>query len=55
VNYVHWNPVKHGHVERPEQWEASSIHTFRARENWGAVGKRLDRFLAPRKLSGDDF
>ena len=28
VDYIHWNPVKHGHVARPVDWPHSSIHRF---------------------------
>jgi putative transposase len=40
VDYIHYNPVKHGHVKSPCDWEYSSIHRF-IREgilsrNWGA-------------------
>ncbi|MFC6636692.1 hypothetical protein ACFQDR_04865 [Sulfitobacter sediminilitoris] len=26
VDYCHWNPVKHGFVDRPEDWAWSSVH-----------------------------
>lgn len=26
VEYCHWNPVKHGFVERPEEWPYSTVH-----------------------------
>jgi putative transposase len=26
VDYVHFNPVKHGYVTRPEEWPYSSFH-----------------------------
>jgi len=26
VVYCHWNPVKHGFVERPEDWPYSTVH-----------------------------
>ncbi len=29
VEYCHWNPVKHGYVERPEDWAWSSMHRER--------------------------
>jgi len=39
VNYIHFNPVKHGHVNRPVDWEFSSIHRFIRNgiiaRNWG--------------------
>ncbi len=28
VDYIHFNPVKHGHVERAVQWPYSSIHRY---------------------------
>jgi putative transposase len=38
INYVHFNPVKHGHVARIEDWPHSSFHRYRQRgtlpENW---------------------
>jgi len=24
MDYIHWNPVKHGHVQKPEEWAQSS-------------------------------
>ena len=39
VDYIHWNPVKHGYVKRPAQWQWSSFHSFvRSGDypsNWG--------------------
>jgi putative transposase len=28
VDYIHYNPVKHGFVNRPEDWPFSSIHRY---------------------------
>jgi putative transposase len=28
LNYIHYNPVKHGYVTRPADWEWSSFHRF---------------------------
>ena len=28
VNYIHYNPVKHGLVRCPREWEYSSFHRF---------------------------
>lgn len=28
MNYIHYNPVKHGYVKAMEQWRASSVHTY---------------------------
>ena len=41
VDYIHFNPVKHGHVERPSAWSYSSIHRYIERgvydASWAAV------------------
>jgi len=28
VDYIHYNPVKHGYVERASDWKYSSIHRY---------------------------
>jgi putative transposase len=28
VDYIHYNPVKHGHVERVADWQYSSFHRY---------------------------
>jgi putative transposase len=39
VNYIHYNPVKHGHAQTPVDWPYSSIHQYIKRgelaKNWG--------------------
>jgi putative transposase len=39
IDYIHWNPVKHGWVEQIADWPHSSFHKFVALgiypENWG--------------------
>ena len=39
VDYIHWNPVKHGWVKQVADWPHSSFHNYVARgiyaENWG--------------------
>lgn len=39
IDYVHFNPVKHGYVADPKDWEWSSFRDFLGRgmyqENWG--------------------
>lgn len=38
-DYIHYNPVKHGHVECPQDWPYSSFHRWVKRGvydiNWG--------------------
>jgi len=40
VDYIHWNPVKHGWVGRVADWPHSSFHDYVRRglypENWGS-------------------
>ena len=31
VHYIHLNPVKHGHADRPTDWPHSSLHTYLTR------------------------
>ncbi len=42
VDYVHYNPVKHGWVDKVRHWPYSSFHRFVARgmypEDWGGMG-----------------
>jgi hypothetical protein len=33
VDYIHYNPVKHGFVSRPIDWPYSSLHRF-IRDGW---------------------
>jgi putative transposase len=32
LNYMHWNPVKSGLVEKPEDWLWSSVHYYETGE-----------------------
>jgi putative transposase len=47
LNYIHWNPVKHGLVKRPEDYPYSSYHDFTKHKSAKAnqrleVGEVLD-------------
>jgi putative transposase len=39
VDYIHWNPVKHGHVRRVVEWPYSTFHRYASRgvysPDWG--------------------
>ena len=41
VSYIHYNPVKHGHVRKAVDWPHSSIHRYIAsgiiNEDWGGT------------------
>jgi putative transposase len=45
VAYIHYNPVKHGYVNAPRDWQQSSIHYYIEKEiypsNWGERGVRI--------------
>jgi len=42
VDYIHYNPVKHGYVSRASQWPFSTIHKYIEKKlldaNWGCSG-----------------
>lgn len=41
INYIHYNPVKHGYVHNVKNWEFSSFHKYVKlglyEENWGSL------------------
>jgi len=41
VDYIHWNPVKHGYVKQAKDWPYSTFHRFVAKgiypEAWGGI------------------
>jgi putative transposase len=43
-NYIHYNPVKHGYVRDPEQWEFSSLGMFLERKGRDWVADVVRRF-----------
>ncbi|MAX24261.1 MAG: transposase [Phycisphaeraceae bacterium] len=46
VDYIHFNPVKHGYVNRPVDWQYSSIHRYVSEgiltSDWGTDGIQTD-------------
>src|SRR3546814_11096832 len=42
-SYIHFNPVKHGHVARAVDWPYSTLHRYVAKgwlaEDWGGVAE----------------
>jgi putative transposase len=46
MDYIHWNPVKHGHVCRVADWPFSTFHRYVANgvytRDWGAVDSARD-------------
>lgn len=47
VDYIHWNPVKAGLVERPEDWPWSSARDYTAHANGNGRVIRIDRVDLP--------
>ena len=52
INYIHLNPVRHGYVGAPGEWEWSSVHSF-AEQASEETRAALRRFPAPRSVPGD--
>jgi len=50
VDYLHWNPVKHGYVESVKDWPYSSFHRY---VKWGLLP--LDWGSAMPLVDGDTF
>lgn len=46
VDYVHWNPVKHGHVAKVAEWPFSTFHRYVENgiyaRDWGGSGISTD-------------
>ena len=53
INYIHRNPVKHGHVATPEEWPHSSWPRFASLQPESEAALALQRFPAPRQLPHD--
>lgn len=47
LDYIHWNPVKHGHVQRALDWPYSTFHRYAARGHypmdWCDLSPQMDR------------
>ncbi len=47
LHYIHYNPVKHGFVLSPKDWQYSSFHQYVKKDlidiEWGANDYRLDK------------
>ena len=52
VNYIHFNPVKHGYVQEPQEWPWSSLPIYLELAD-PDVSAHLARFPAPRHLPGE--
>ncbi len=45
IDYIHYNPVKHGYVDNVSAWSHSSFHRYvqsgMLPEDWGGVVKEI--------------
>lgn len=45
-DYIHWNPVKHGYVQRLSEWPYSTFHQYVRKgvypKDWGGVVEKVD-------------
>ena len=41
IDYIHWNPVKHGYVDNPDDWPYSTWHEWKM-ENGRPINTRPD-------------
>ena len=44
VNYVHFNPVKHGYVKHPDEWSWSSMYDYLAAHGSEWLGETIRKF-----------
>ncbi|MDT8363779.1 MAG: transposase [Nitrosomonas sp.] len=54
IDYIHYNPVKHGYVTRSTDWPHSRIHRFiktgTLPADWGAASPENDKRFGKRRL-----
>ena len=53
VNYIHYNPVKHGYVKHPTDWRYSTVHDHilkgKVNQDWGYSEKDKDEIFGERE------
>jgi len=54
-NYIHYNPVKHGYVDKPEDWPFSSYHYYLRTRSKEWLDDCLSRYPVISCLEGDDL
>jgi len=52
-NYIHYNPVKHGYVDHPEDWEFSSYRSYLKEQGKEWLWKCLQGYPADELLDND--
>jgi len=54
-NYIHYNPIKHGHVAQPEDWLFSSYRYYLREDGQDWLAKCWKEFSAPDLVENDEF
>jgi putative transposase len=54
INYMWWNPVKHGFCSSPEEWPWTNLAVFMTEPD-ETTHAAIQRFPAPRKFPGDEW
>ena len=54
-NYIHYNPVKHGYVQQPEDWRYSSYHQYASDDNKLWLAECLHNFPVLDLFENDTF
>jgi putative transposase len=54
-NYIHYNPVKHGYVQNPEDWEFSSYRFYLREGGDGWLAKCWAEFSVLDSIENDRF
>ena len=54
-NYIHYNPVKHGYVERPEDWEFSSYRSYLKEQGKEWLWKCLQGYPVDKLLDDENI
>jgi putative transposase len=53
MDYIHYNPVKHGYVTAPPDWPFSSLHRWTARGYARPIGRHRSMWSTWRWVEGD--
>ena len=54
-NYIHYNPVKHGYVQKPEDWKFSSYRFYLQEEGEEWLTRCWVEFSAPDSIENDQY
>ena len=54
LNYIWFNPVKHGYVDSPEKWKFGSYY-YRYREEMKEMKRQIEKYPFDKVKIDDDF